>query len=146
MATTNTATPEIIRLSSIGVIIKVNSVNLDGAISFGDLGGAPTMIDATCLTDKVQVNILGVQKQDAWAVEYLYNSKSYAQIDALAADATKSYPVSITFPDGSTFSNTGKISNYMSGKGNGETLTATMSVALDGKWTFAAGTGTVSGS
>ena len=145
MATTNTA-PEITRLSSKGVIIKVNSVNLDGAISFGDLGGTPTMIDATCLTDKVQVNILGVQKQDSWNVEYLYNSKSYAQIDALTADDTKSYPVSITFPDGSTFSNTGKISNYMGGKGNGEVLTATMSVALDGKWTFAAGTGTVSGS
>lgn len=146
MATTSTATPEITRLSSVGVIIKVNNVNLDGAINFGDLGGTPTMIDATCLTDKVQVNILGVQKQDAWAVEYLYNSKSYAQIDALAADDTKSYPVSITFPDGSTFTNTGKISNYVNGKGNGEALTATMSVALDGTWKPAAGTGTVSGS
>lgn len=126
-------------LSTIGIVIKINNKPVWGATEFGDLGGEPNMIDATKLTDSVRVNIIGIQEQDAWQVTYQYDSgdteNDYTWLKALDRAKTKNVPVSVEFPDGSVFNNSGQVSTYIQGKGIGEVITAVASVSLDGEWT-----------
>ena len=51
-------------LTTIGVIVKINNVAVKGATEYSDIGGAPSTIDATKLTDTVRVNKIGVQEQE----------------------------------------------------------------------------------
>ena len=139
------------RLSTIGIRIYLTydgtTQEIEGATEFGDLGGEPNMIDATCLTDTAQKNILGVQQQDAWNVTYLYDNTNYDAIQTMinaANTAQAAMTIKVVVPEeitsgGSTvkpkFSNTGRVSQYVQGKGVGEVRTVQLSVALDGTWT-----------
>lgn len=126
-----------VTLSSIGVKISIGEHEVAKATSFGDLGGKPDTIDATCLTDKVKVSKPGVQSQDAWEVKYLWNAEDVAALDALDT-AGASVPVEVTFPNGAKYANTGIPSNYAGGAELNQMLTATCSVMLDGKWKYTA--------
>ena len=131
--------PAIKLLSSIGVEIKINSVKIEKATSFGDIGAEPSKIDATSLADAVRVNILGVQEYDSWNVEYLYNDTDKATIDAaVTASATAAVPVEVTLPNGDKFTNTAEVSTWLSGKSVNEVLSGTIACALQGAWTFTA--------
>lgn len=125
-------------LATIGIIVKINNKAVWGATSFGDIGGAPTMIDATKLTDAVRVNILGVQEQDAWQVNYQFNNEDansdYRVLKALDDANTKNVPVEVSFPDGTVFTNSGEVSTYITGAEVGGIINAVATVALDGEW------------
>lgn len=138
------------RLSTIGIRIYLTydgtTKEIEGATEFGDLGGEPNMIDATCLTDTAQKNILGVQQQGAWNVTYLYDNTNYDAIQTMinaANTAQAAMDVKVVFPEeiisgGSTvqpkFSNSGRVSQFVQGKGVGEVRTVQLTVALDGTW------------
>lgn len=131
-------------LSTIGVLVKVGTKFVIEATDFGDIGGAPDMIEATTLRDKVQRNILGVQSQDSFEVTYERNAADYANVKLCADNPQTSYPIEVYLPEEtagtySKFSNTGKVSQYIPGKGVGEVQTVVISVALDGEWTETAG-------
>lgn len=130
-------------LSTIGVLVKVGDYFILEATDFGDIGGSPDMIEATTLRDKVQRNILGVQSQDAFEVTYERNAADYAHIKKYADDAQTSATVEVYLPEeGGTytkFSNAGKVSQYIPGKGVGEVQTCVVSIALDGDWAHEAG-------
>lgn len=136
------------RLSTIGIRIYLTyngtTQEIEGATEFGDLGGEPNMIDATCLTDTAQKNILGVQQQDAWNVTYLYDNTNYDAIQTMidaANTAQAAMTVKVVFPEEIStgtkpkFTNTGRVSQYVQGKGVGEVRTVQLTVALDGTWT-----------
>ena len=138
------------RLSTIGIRIYLTydgtTKEIEGATEFGDLGGEPNMIDATCLTDTVQKNILGVQQQGAWNVTYLYDNTNYDAIQTMINSANRAQAamdIKVVFPEeitsgGATvkpkYSNSGRVSQYVQGKGVGEVRTVQLSVALDGIW------------
>lgn len=130
-------------LSTIGVLVKVGDYFIIEATDFGDIGGAPDMIEATTLRDKVQRNIIGVQSQDAFEVTYERNAADYANMKKYADDAQTSVAVEVYLPEEggtySKFSNTGRVSQYIPGKGVGEVQTAIVSIALDGDWAQEAG-------
>lgn len=136
------------RLSTIGIRIYLTyngtTQEIEGATEFGDLGGEPNMIDATCLSDTAQKNILGVQQQDAWNVTYLYDNTNYDAIQTMidaANTAQAAMTVKVVFPEEvqtskkPKFTNTGRVSQFVQGKGVGEVRTVQLSVALDGTWT-----------
>lgn len=127
-------------LSTIGVLVKVGDKFIVEATDFGDIGGSPDMIEATTLRDKVQRNIIGVQSQDAFEVTYERNSADYANMKVYADDSQTSYAVEVYLPEEggtySKFSNTGKVSQYVPGKGVGEVQTVVVSIALDGDWDY----------
>lgn len=129
------------RLTSVGVKVYINNVQLLGATSTGDFGGEPNMIDASCLLDEVDVNVLGRQSQGAWSCQYIYNDKEadgdYSHMETIAA-AGEVVPVRVELPNGSTFTNNGTVSNYAQGVADNDSLKATVSVALQGKWTYTA--------
>ena len=50
---------------------------------FPDLGGDPNMLDATTLSDSMQINIMGIQKVDALTFTANYSSEDFATLDAL---------------------------------------------------------------
>lgn len=131
-------------LSTIDTLIKVGDYFILEATDFGDIGGAPDMIEATTLRDKVQRNILGVQSQDAFEITYERNAADYANVKKCADNPQTSYAVEVYLPEEeagkySKFSNTGKVSQYIPGKGVGEVQTVVISIALDGDWTQEAG-------
>ena len=133
-------------LSTIGVIVKINDAAIWGATDYSDIGGAPSLIDATKLTDSVQVNIPGIQEQDIWEVTYQYDTgetgtSDYDRLKALQTAKTKNVPVEVDFPDGSKFTNTGEVRTYIQGKGVGDVITAVAAVTLDGEWTHTPATG-----
>ena len=125
-------------LTSIGVVVKVNNVAVAGATEYSDIGGAPSTIDATKLTDTVRVNKTGVQEQDAFDITFLFNNNlvtsDFRVLKAL--EGTHNVPVSVEFPDGTKASNTGDVSVYASGGSVGTMLTGHCVMALDGQWTW----------
>ena len=125
-------------LTSIGVIVKINNVAVAGATEFGDIGGAPSTIDATKLTDTVRVNKLGVQEQENWDVTYLFNNNlatsDFRVIRALTGQ--HNVPVEVDFPDGTKAENTGDVTTYATGATVGSMMQAHAVVALDGEWTW----------
>lgn len=126
------------RLSTIGITVKVNNVAIAGVTEFGDLGGDPTMLDATVLTDEARVNVLGVQEQDNWTLSYVWNRADYQALNTAAASATP-VAIEVAFPEGDTFTNTGTVSNVANGASVNAVRMGRASIALGGKWVYTAG-------
>lgn len=61
-------------LASIGLDIKIGTTALNFATKIGDIGGAPSALEATCFKDKSKKSVPGVQENDSWEVEYLYDN------------------------------------------------------------------------
>jgi hypothetical protein len=134
-------------LTTIGIVVKVNSVAVKGATEFSDLGASPNMLDATKLTDTVKVNKPGVQELPAWVVTYLFNnneSTSDFRVLQALADAGAAVPVEVDFPDGTKFTNTGIPTNYAVGGQVNQMQTAKCEFALQGAWTVTNPTGATS--
>ena len=131
-------------LTSIGVVVKFNNVAVAGATSFSDVGGAPSTIDATKLTDTVRVNKLGVQEMDNFDVTFLFNNnEATSDFRVLKAlEGQNAVPVSVEFPDGTKAANTGSLGVYATGAEINSMLEAHAVMALDGNWTWTNPSGT----
>ena len=125
-------------LTSIGIEVKVNSVAVAGAISFGDIGGSPNTLDATKLTDTVRKYEQGVQDYSAWDLTYLFNNNEatsdYRLLQAIS-DAKTSVPIEVSFSDGTKFTNTGKCANRVTGAGVDAMIEAVATFTLQDAWT-----------
>lgn len=104
-------------LTSVGVTVKIGNVTIKWAHDFGDLGGEPEGLDCTPLSAKVKMQKAGLVEQDNWTVDYYYNNDDYQALETLKkADSVSD--ISVTFSDGTKFTNKGKVSaNYLSGQG-----------------------------
>lgn len=126
------------RLVSVGTKVWINGHQLLGAMNTGEFGGDPNRIDASTLLDKIDQSVLGRQSQGLWQVEYIYNDADFSAMETAAALGT-SVLVKVEIKNGATFENTGTVSNRMNGVGDNATLTATVSVAIDGgSWVYTA--------
>ena len=125
-------------LTSIGVTVKVNNVAVAGATELSAIGGAPTTIDATKLTDTVRVNKLGVQEQDNFDITFLFNNNETASDFRVlrALQGAHATPVEVNLPDGTKATNTGEVSVYTDGITIGSMIQAHCVIALDGAWTW----------
>lgn len=125
-------------LSSIGIDVKVNSVVMNYVTEIGDIGGTPSDLDATCLKDTMKKNVPGVQDTKAFEITYLFDNSStdsdYRKLKALQT-AGAIVPVTVEFPDNTTFATTGYVNTYVSGAKVDELVTAKLTVSLQSDWT-----------
>lgn len=125
-------------LSSIGIAVKVNNVALNFVKDIGQLGGKPSELDATCLADAIKKTVPGVQDGGTFEVTYLFdNAAATSDFRALKAlqTAGNAVSVSVEFPDGTKFANTGYVSTYVEGAAVDALITAKLNVALQSEWT-----------
>lgn len=124
-------------LASIGIDVTVNDVPMNYVTDIGDIGGAPSELDATCMKDKMKKSAFGVKDVKAFEVSYLYDNtdsdSDYRVIKALEK-AGNIVPVVVTFPDKTKFSTTGYISTMINGVKVDELIGAKMSVSLQSDW------------
>ena len=125
-------------MASIGVSVKINNTTIANVQDIGDIGGAPSELDATCLKDSIKKSVPGVQDAKAWEVTYLYdNSEStsdYRVIKGLQT-AGNAVAVEVTMPDGTKFATTAYVSTYLTGAKVDELLVAKAVLNLQSDWT-----------
>ena len=125
-------------ITSIGIKVKVNSVELNYVQEIGPLGAAPTELDATCLKDGIRKNVPGVQDVQSFEVTYLYDNSGsdtdYRRLRALQV-AGNAVAVEVELPDGTKFATTGFISTYVDGAKVDELITAKLNVSVQSDWT-----------
>lgn len=123
--------------SSIGIDVSINSVSMHYVQDIGDIGGAPSDLDATCLKDKMKKYVPGVQDIKTWECTYLFDNSAadsdYRVLKGLQ-DAGEIVPVKVTFPDGTAFNTTGYVSTYISGAKVDELVTAKLEVSIQSEW------------
>lgn len=125
-------------LSSIGITVTVNSVEMNYVQEIGDIGGTPSELDATCLKDTIKKSVPGVQDTKAFEVTYLFDNSStdsdYRKLKTLQT-AGNAVPVAVEFPDSTKFATTGYVTTYTSGVKVDELITAKLVVNLQSDWT-----------
>ncbi len=125
-------------ISSIGVAVKVNSVEMNYVQEIGDMGGTPSELDATCLKDRIKKNVPGVQDAANFEVTYLFDNggadSDYRRLKALET-AGKVNPVEVVLPDGTKFASSGYVTTYVEGAKVDELITAKLVVSLQSEWT-----------
>lgn len=125
-------------VSSVGIKVTVNDVEMNFVQEIGDIGGTPSELDATCLKDSIKKSVPGVQDTKAFEVTYLFdNGATTSDFRALKAlqTAGDAVPVAVEFPDGTKFATTGYITTYASGVKVDELITAKLVVNLQSDWT-----------
>lgn len=124
--------------STIGLDVKVDSTSLHYVTDIGDIGAAPSELDATCLKDTMKKTVPGVQDTDAFEVTFLFDNSAadsdYRVLKALQ-DAGEAVELEVTFPDGTVFSTTGYVSVMVSGAGVDELVSAKLTFHLQSDWT-----------
>lgn len=130
-------------VASIGIDVSVNSVPLNFVTEIGDLGGAPSNLDATCLKDKMKKYVPGVQDIESWECTYLYDNSAedsdYRVLKALQ-DKGEIVPVVVKLPNDAagktytTYSSTGYINTYVSGAGVDALIEAKLVISLQSDW------------
>lgn len=124
-------------LASIGIDVSVNSVAMNYVTEIGDIGGAPSELDATCMKDSMKHNVPGVQDAKAFEVTYLFDNSAadsdYRVLKELQ-DTGDVVPVAVKFPDGTEFSTTGYVNTYISGVKVDELVSAKLSVSIQSDW------------
>jgi hypothetical protein len=131
-------------MASIGIKLKVNSVELNYVQEIGQLGGTPSELDATCLKDSIKKNVPGVQDVGAFEVTYLYdNTGSDSDFRRLKALQSAGDPVAVEveLPDGTKYATTGYVSTYVDGAKVDELITAKLTVSIQSDWTITNPTG-----
>jgi hypothetical protein len=125
-------------ISTIGIDVSVNSVSLNYVQEIGDMGGAPSELDATCLKDGIKKQVPGVQENKAWECTYLFDNtdedSDYRLLRGLQEER-QVVPVKVTFPDGTVFASTGYVSTYLSGAKVDELVTAKLLIHTQSAWT-----------
>lgn len=106
--------------------------------SFGDLGGAPEMLETTTLSDSMNTYVPGIQTLDALEFEANYTKEDFVRLKAMQ-DIEKEFAVwlggtgeaSTLTPTGEhgKFKFKGKLNAYPSGGGVNEIVGMTISIA-----------------
>lgn len=130
-------------IASIGIDVSVNSVSLNYVTEIGDIGGAPSNLDATCMKDKMKKYVPGVQDVESWECTYLFDNgdadSDYRTLRALQ-DAGSVVPVVVKLPNDAagktytTFSATGYVNTYISGVGVDALIEAKLVISLQSDW------------
>ena len=109
---------------------------------FPDLGGDPNMLDATTLSDPMQINIMGIQKVDALTFTANYSSEDFATLDALKGQeldlavwfgGTESDGTLTPSGDKGKFNFKGQLSVYVKGAGVDSVVEMAITVAASTK-------------
>lgn len=123
--------------STIGLGVKVNGTALNYVTDIGDIGAAPSELDATCMQDTMKKTVPGVQDTKAFEVTFLYDNSAadsdYRVLKALQ-DAGEIVTLAVDFPDGTVFSTTGYVSVMVSGAKVDELVSAKMQLSLQSDW------------
>ena len=125
-------------LSSIGIQVKVDNTALNYVTEIGDIGGTPSELDATCLTDSARRSVPGVQENKSFEVTYLFDNSDTDSDYRLLRGKQQSgalCAVTVLFPDGSSFASSGYVSTYVTGAKVDELISAKLSVNLQSDWT-----------
>lgn len=127
-------------LASIGIEVTVNSSKLNYVTGIGDIGGEPSSLDATCFNDKIAKSVPGVQKNDGFTIDYLFDNTSdasdYRKIKEFETSGNPQ-DIKIIFPDGTSFESKGYISTKVNGVKVDELIGATATVNLQSDWKVA---------
>lgn len=131
-------------IASIGIDVAVDETSLNYVTEIGDIGGAPSNLDATCLKDKIKKYVPGVQDVESWECTYLFDNgdtaSDYRVLKALQ-DAGEIVSVVVKLPNDAagnsytTFASTGYINTYISGAGVDALIEAKLVVSLQSDWT-----------
>jgi len=110
--------------TTVGMTILVGETEIRWANTAGDLGGEPETLDCTPLSATVQMNKAGIQSLANWTVDYFFNKTDFKALENLKT-LGEVVDISVKLPDGSSFSNRGKLtSNYATGIAVNGLLTA----------------------
>ena len=92
--------------STIGLDVKVDGTSLNYVTDIGDIGAAPSELDATCMKDSMKKTVPGVQDAAAFEVTFLFDNSApdsdYRVLRALQ-DAGETVELEVKFPDGTVF-------------------------------------------
>ena len=124
--------------STIGLDVKVDSVSLNYVTDIGDIGAAPSELDATCMKDTMKKSVPGVQDTKNFEVTFLFDNSAadsdFRKLKALQ-NAGSICPLSVTFPDGTVFTSGGYVSVMVLGAKVDDLITAKLSISLQRDWT-----------
>ncbi len=124
--------------STIGLEVKVNQTAMNYVTDIGDIGGAPSELDATCMKDKMKKTVPGVQEAKAFEVTFLFDNSAadsdYRVLKKLQEDGD-AVELEVVFPDGTTFATTGYPSVMVSGAKVDELVMAKLTLSLQSDWT-----------
>lgn len=124
--------------STIGLDVKVGNTSLNYVTDIGDIGAAPSELDATCMKDTMKKTVPGVQDTKAFEVTFLFDNSAadsdYRVLKKLQ-DAGEVVSVEVKFPDGTAFQTTGYVSVMVSGAKVDELVSAKLTVSLQSDWT-----------
>ena len=118
-------------LSTIGLSIVVKTAELNYATEIGDIGSAPSELDATCFKDTIRKKTPGVRESKGFEVTYLFdNIDSESDFRKLRHIQTtkETVPVAVVFPDGTAFLAFGQLFTYVTGAKVDELLQAKLIV------------------
>ena len=124
--------------STIGLDVRVADTSLNYVTDIGDIGAAPSELDATCMKDTMKKTVPGVQDAKAFEVTFLFDNSAadsdYRVLKKLQ-DEGKIVAVEVIFPDGTTFATTGYVSVMVSGAKVDELVSAKLTLSLQSDWT-----------
>ena len=124
--------------STIGLDVKVDGTSLNYVTDIGDIGAAPSELDATCMKDSMKKTGPGVQDAAAFEVTFLFDNSApdsdYRVLRALQ-DAGETVELEVKFPDGTVFAATGYVSVMVSGAAVDELVSAKLTFNLQSDWT-----------
>ena len=124
--------------STIGLDVKVDGTSLNYVTDIGDIGAAPSELDATCMKDSMKKTVPGVPDAAAFEVPFLFDNSApdsdYRVLRALQ-DAGETVELEVKFPDGTVFAATGYVSVMVSGAAVDELVSAKLTFNLQSDWT-----------
>lgn len=124
--------------STIGLDVKVGDASLNYVTDIGDIGAAPSELDATCMKDSMKKTVPGVQDTKSFEVTFLYDNSAadsdYRVLKTLQ-DAGEPVELEVKFPDGTVFAANGYVSVMVSGAKVDELVSAKLTFNLQSDWT-----------
>ncbi len=131
MSTTET---EVKGLASIGVQVRVGTVDLKQHTSIGDMSNEKDTLDATTMLDEVEKGIDGLIKNGDFEIQGLYNGADTGDYKKIKALEGQTVPIVVTTPDGVTHSCTGIPNVSISGVGVNAVINYSAKFKLQSKW------------
>lgn len=123
--------------STIGLDVKVGETSLNYVTDIGDIGAAPSELDATCMKDSMKKTVPGVQDTKSFEVTFLYDNSAadsdYRVLKTLQ-DAGEVVELEVQFPDGTVFAASGYVSVMVSGAKVDELVSAKLTFNLQSDW------------
>ena len=132
---------EIKKHSSLGITLDVGSVKaVSGLTDIPDMGATPEKLEVTTLSDECRTYINGIKDFGDLEFTFIYESGTdgnYAKLAAIES-AGEDVELKVTFPDGASFTFSGKVNLRILGVGVNAVITFAMSVALSSDIVYSA--------